>query len=347
MHLLTRLLQPFFLRLQPELAHSLAHGLLKFRWFWKLMRPGFTLVDPRLQLTVVTSHGNLDFDNPIGLAAGWDKDCKSLSSLQQLGFGYIVGGTIMPRSQSGNKRPRVIRNLNELSLVNALGFPSHGLDQVLPHLQRLKRNSTKLVLSIAAVKTEDFINSHNVVQPWSDAIELDISSPNTKGLQLFHEKGALTDLLSRINDQKFKPIFVKLPQITDEDSKNSILRIAKICLDNDIEGFTAGNTIPVQEQRLSTKQGGLSGDPIFPAMIESVKQLRRSFGQSIIINACGGISTPKRALQALAAGATTVQLLTAFNYKGPLISKILNTGIMSHMAEKGYTKLLDIYNSKP
>ena len=303
-------------------------------------------MDPRLQVTIATSHGNLDFDNPIGLAAGWDKDCKSLLSLQQLGFGYIVGGTIMPRYQSGNKQPRVVRNRNELSLVNALGFPSHGLDQVLPHLQRLKRNGTKLVLSIAAVETEDFINSHNAVQPWSDAVELDISSPNTAGLQLFHEKRALTDLLSRINNQKFKPIFVKLPQITDEDSKDSILRVAQICVDNNVEGFTAGNTIPVQEKRLSTKRGGLSGDPIFPAMLESVRQLRQSFGQSIIINACGGISTPERALQALAAGATTVQLLTSFNYKGPFISKILNTGVISHMDTSGYTKLLDIYQSK-
>jgi len=302
--------------------------------------------EPSLHLNIQTRHGAFNLDNPIGLAAGWDKDCKSLTSLQQLGFGYLVGGTIMPRYQSGNKEPRVVRNHKELSLVNALGFPSQGLDQVLPTLQKLRRNSIKLVLSIAAVDPDDFINSYLMVQPWADAVELDISSPNTQGLQLFHEKTALTDLLSAINKEKCKPIFVKLPQMTDQESTSSILTLARICLDNDIEGFTAGNTIPIQEKRLSTGRGGLSGDPIFPSMINSVTELRKTFGPSIIINACGGISSPERAVEALKAGATTIQLLTAFNYKGPLISKTLNSGILDHIKANNYTSIRDIYSSK-
>ena len=297
-------------------------------------------------MNIQTRHGTFNLNNPIGLAAGWDKDCKSLASLQRLGFGYLVGGTIMPRYQPGNKHPRVVRNPKELSLVNALGFPSQGLDQVIPTLQKLRRNSIKLVLSIAAVDPDDFINSYFMAQPWADAVELDISSPNTQGLQLFHEKTALTNLLSAINKEKSKPIFVKLPQMTNQASTASILTLARICLDNDIEGFTAGNTVPIQEQRLSTGRGGLSGDPIFPSMINSVMELRKTFGPSIVINACGGISNPERAVEALKAGATTIQLLTAFNYKGPLISKTLNSGILDHIKANNYTSIRDIYSSK-
>jgi dihydroorotate dehydrogenase len=302
--------------------------------------------EPRLQVNIQTRHGVFNLENPIGLAAGWDKDCKSLESLQQLGFGYLVGGTIMPRYQAGNKRPRVVRNSKELSLVNALGFPSQGLDQVLPTLQQFRRNNTKLVLSIAAVDPDEFINSYLTVQPWADAVELDISSPNTQGLQLFHEKTALTNLLSTINRKKYKPIFVKLPQMTDQESTSSILTLSRICLDNDIEGFTAGNTIPIQEKRLSTGRGGLSGTPIFSSMIKSVTELRKTFGPSIIINACGGISTPIQAIEALTAGASTIQLLTAFNYKGPMISKLLNAGILNYITAKNYSGVSDIYSSK-
>jgi len=333
-----RLVRQAFFALPPEQAHSLAHFFLKLSPFWKLARPWLNASDPRLS----TRLGDIPLMNPVGLAAGWDKDCRSLASLQSFGFGYLVGGTVMPEPQNGHHRPRMYRDTQREALINALGFPSQGVAAVVPRLRRLRRsaeahesgNRTKIFVSVAAEDRQGFVQCHRAVEPWVDAVELNISSPNTQGLKLFHDPQELRELIREIGRERIKPLYVKLPPIEGESQRVLILELASVCVEQGVEGFTAVNTKPVESDRMSTGRGGLSGRPLFPEMLRTVSELRRHFGPAVQINACGGIFGPDEAVAAMRAGANSVQLLTAFNHEGPRIAWQINKGILAHLARE-------------
>lgn len=289
--------------------------------------------DPRLR----TRLAGLDLPNPIGLAAGYDKDCRLLSPLADLGFGYVTGGTVTANPQDGNPRPRVLRDVRREALINSLGFPSKGLDHVCRRLEERRDSTTSpTVVSVSGTTVEDILLCHRRVEPLADAVEINISSPNTAGLRVFQKAGALAELLGRVNERREKPLFIKMPPYGrplhnrhSGDDRNSrielnpgspppeIKKIVRTCVSEGVDAVTVANTHPVEDARLAVGSGGLSGRPVFQETLRMVREIRREAGPDTAINACGGIFTGADAWEALRAGATTVQLLTGLIYQGP------------------------------
>lgn len=340
------LLRPLLFLLPPEKAQAVAEWWLKRRWVWRLTSSYFDHSDPRLRVTAA----GLQFPSPVGLAAGYDKDCQVLDSLLQLGFGYVVGGTVLPQPRPGNPRPRVMRLPKEHSLINALGFPSRGMQVASKNLEamRLKTSGSAkpVIVSVAGLTLEEFQACHATLEPVADATELNISSPNTQGLRLFQEPDTFKSLLQHINTQRTKPLFVKIPPYADSQGRENVLTLVRIARAEGVDGLTVTNTKLVPAPRLAMGQGGLSGRSIFQDTLRIVAEVRKEAGASIAINACGGISTASDALLALRAGADTVQLLTALVYRGPSVARRINRGLVRLMEQHNHKSLQELVQAK-
>ena len=261
--------------------------------------------------------------NPVGLAAGYDKDCATIKSLSNLGFGYVVVGTILVHKRPGNPKPRILRNPKDCAIVNSLGFPTQGLRYAINKISKVNSVETPIFASISGLSIEDFVECQQILQPMISAIELNVSSPNTEGIRVFQEPDQLENLFSQLNKTKEKPIFLKTPMYFDEEGMNSVMGMVDLCIKHSIDGITASNTWPINDTRLAVGKGGLSGRPLFEHTIRIVKEIREHAGGKLYINACGGISSGEDVLIALDAGANTVQLYTGFIYEGPgLIGRI-------------------------
>ena len=349
------LLRPLLFRLPPETAQSLADSALQQGWLWRMAAPPS---DTRLK----TRLAGLDLPNPIGLAAGYDKDCRLLSPLAALGFGYVTGGTVTAKPQAGNPRPRVLRDVRREALINSLGFPSKGLDHVCRRLEESRGSTTApTVVSVSGTTVEDILLCHRRIEPLADAVEINISSPNTAGLRVFQEAGALGELLGRVNERREKSLFIKMPPYGCDRYENrhpprdigagfklahtpgcgtpppEIEKIVRTCVSEGVDALTVANTHPVEDARLAVGSGGLSGKPVFQETLRMVREIRREVGPDIAINACGGIFTGADAWEALRAGATTVQLLTGLIYRGPgAVGSILRE-LLHHMEHEAET----------
>ena len=318
-----RFVRPLLFALPPERAQAVAEFALKRPVIWRALSPAFQTrtCGPQVELA------GLSLANPIGLAAGYDKNCELLPSLAALGFGYITAGTVTVLPQPGNPKPRVFRHPREESLVNALGFPSRGLEFVADRLDRgrASRGAVPLVVSVSGVSVDAIVRCHRRLEPLADAIEINISSPNTAGLRVFQESAALSELLQEVNRNRSKPLFVKLPPYAHEEAaRDRAIGLARACVDNDAGALTIANTRPYRDPRLAVGSGGLSGRPLLEDTLRMVADIGAEFAGSMPINACGGISTGDDALRALDAGAATVQLLTGLIYRGPGVAKQIN-----------------------
>lgn len=287
-------------------------------------RPAWSSISPRTEeILLPTTAGELSLRNPIGLAAGLDKKCEYLASLADFGFGYVVGGTVTYNPRPGNPKPRVIRNKKSKSLINALGFPGDGLANAISRLSKLEHRPSKVFVSIAALDDDEALECLEGLEPFADAIELNISSPNTQGIRKYHDFEALRILLEKLNQKRHEPLYVKLPPFVDEQGAELILGLARVCKNSGVSGLTVANTIPVEDDRLAVGRGGLSGREIFPNLLKMIPIVRSEIGNNIVLNACGGISSGSDAYAAFQAGADTVQLYTALVFEGPqLISNI-------------------------
>jgi dihydroorotate dehydrogenase len=306
-------IRPWLFRLPPEWAHRLTELALSIKPVWRFNRTRFRIKDRILSRDLA----GIYLSNPIGLAPGFDKQCKYLDTLSEFGFGYLVGGTVTPERRPGNQSPRLLRRTSEKALVNSLGFPSDGLSGIATRLEKFRPHPVPIIVSIAALDVEGFLKCHRILEPLVEAIELNISSPNTEGIKRFQEPRQLFELLERINEHREKPIFVKMPPFLDEAGRGNVMEMLRQCVTAGVTGLTAINSIPVIESRLAAGRGGLSGQPIFEDMLSNIRELRREAGQALVINACGGISNGRDAITALEAGADTVQLYTAMVYQGP------------------------------
>ena len=263
----------------------------------------------------------VEVGNPVGLAAGFDKDCRLLPSLATWGFGYMVAGTVTLDPRPGNARPRLFRDPAQQSLTNALGFPGKGLAAAARELGRARERTggIPIAASISGTSIHEVAACHRMLEPLVDAVEVNISSPNTAGLRVFHEPEALDELLGRLNDGRAKPLAVKLPPYPAAHGPEAevVMSLARVCRDAGVDGLTAANSRPTEDPRLAVGRGGLSGRPIYERMLDLVRDLRGELGAGIGISACGGIFTGHHAQEAIDAGADTVQVYTGLVYRGP------------------------------
>ena len=329
-----RVARPVLFRLPPELTHSAMAWLLRrfvARRTLQALFSSYDVQDPRLRVDIA----GLEFPSPVGLAAGFDKNCEILPAMMDLGFGYVVGGTVMYVARAGNPSPRLVRLPKERSLINSMGFPSKGMMRVRRNLRRLSNLSRPLVVSVSGLTLSELVACHAAIEPLADAVELNISSPNTNALRTYQDPAVFADILEQVNDSRSRPLFVKLPAYSDPQGRELVLSLISIARERGVDAITVPNTTPVAAPMLATGKGGLSGRAVFEDTLRIVKEARSEAGRDMAINASGGIFSAEDAYRALEAGADTVQLFTALIYEGPGVVANINRGLLRLLEESG------------
>ncbi|MEM0348680.1 MAG: dihydroorotate dehydrogenase 2 [Candidatus Caldarchaeum sp.] len=315
----------FLRRLPPETGHVLGLRLLSLTPIRVNMDEG--------GFSVNTCFGRLR--NPIGLAAGFDKHGKYVKALQRLGFGYVVAGTVTLMRRKGLPKPRVVRREREEALVNAMGFPNPGLEDFLKNIDKNKPYDVPVLISVADENPQYLLKCYREAQKHADAIEINISSPNTPQLRHYFSPAVFKDVAESLAAEKTKPTYLKIPPHNSPEEKQSIYRVVKTWFENGFTGVTAVNALLVDEPRVSAGRGGLSGKPLFPYMLRVVSDVREMVDSNFEIHALGGVFTGKDVYEALRRGANTVQLYTALVYRGPYTVKKMLEELRYVMAQKG------------
>ena len=338
------ILKPILFLFNPEKAHYFTTNMLST----VLAIPGmksifaalFQIKDKRLERTVF----GIKFPNPVGLAAGFDKEAKLYKDMVHLGFGFIEVGTITPKGQPGNLKPRLFRLTQDDALINRMGFNNEGLSGA---VERLKSRNSNLIIggNIGKNKvtpnekaTEDYITCFEALFPHVDYFVVNVSSPNTPNLRALQDKKPLTELLStlqNLNNKKPnpKPILLKIaPDLTNEQLDD----IVEIVANTKIAGLIATNTTISREglksnPSLVQEMGGLSGKPVRDKSTEVIRYLRKKSNASFPIIGVGGIHSAEDAIEKLDAGCDLVQLYTGFVYEGPALVKSINKGVLARM----------------
>ncbi|KFZ29735.1 dihydroorotate dehydrogenase [Pseudidiomarina atlantica] len=330
------LARQWLFRKDPEQAHDISMGLLKkyahspLAWFWR----------QKVKTKPVHVMG-IEFPNPVGLAAGLDKNADCIDAFAQMGFGFLEVGTVTPRPQPGNPKPRLFRIEQKQAIINRMGFNNHGVDYL---VEQVKNAQFRGVLGINIGKNKDtpdaealsdYIICMRKVYPFASYITVNISSPNTPGLRSLQHGEALDQLLAGLKKEqmalttkhgKYVPLAVKIaPDLSNEEIK----QMAQALLKHEIDAVIATNTTLSREAvkglPFADEAGGLSGAVLFEQSTAVVRQLSVLLNQKIPIIAVGGIDSYSSAKAKLAAGASLVQVYTGFIYQGPkLIADIVN-----------------------
>jgi len=331
-----KLVKPLLFSLDPENAHhTVSGGLQRFCRLWggkRLLKSMYAYEHPKLEREVF----GLKFKNPVGLAAGFDKNAAYVEEMAALGFGFIEIGTVTPRPQPGNNRPRLFRLVADDALINRMGFNNQGAGVAAERLRHLKNKGDILIGgNIGKNKTtpnedavSDYIACFDLLFDVVDYFVVNVSSPNTPGLRDLQEKEPLKHLLNTLQARNRKgdisrPILLKIaPDLTDSQLDD----IVEIVQETGIAGVIATNTTLCREGlrsdgRLAGEAGGLSGKPLRKRATEVIRYLAQKSGNAFPIIAVGGIHSPEDALEKLEAGASLIQLYTGFIYEGPALIK--------------------------
>lgn len=339
------LIRPFLFLLDPEKVHHLTFSLIRTLskiGFSRIFKAIYVVEDPRLEREVF----GLKFKNPVGLAAGFDKDAKLYNELSDFGFGFLEIGTLTPKAQEGNPKKRLFRLREDKAIINRMGFNNNG---VYDAVERLKKNKNVLIGgNIGKNKVtpnenaiKDYLICFDALFEYVDYFVVNVSSPNTPGLRELQDKEPLTALLrelkkenekygARTPDSKEKPILLKIaPDLTDAQ----LLDIIKIVESTEIDGIIATNTT-IERKNLKSdlvyteEKGGLSGKPLTERSTEVIRFLAEKSGKAFPIIGVGGIHSPQDAMDKLNAGADLVQIYTGFIYEGPSLVKRINKAVL-------------------
>ena len=343
-------LRSLIFKLDPEIAHNFAIKSLKFNFV-----PNILEKDKNNPL-FKTKLFNIDLENPIGMAAGFDKNAEVYNSLFKLGFGFVEVGTITPLRQYGNPKPRVFRLVEDEALINRLGFNNLGSKNI---LDRIKSNKQIGLLGInigpnkdSVNRLKDYLDCFKTFQDVADYITINISSPNTEDLRSFHDQTKLNELLKTINKEKQNlgskiPIAVKVsPDINDREIK----KITEVLLSNNIEVVIVSNTSDSTRDSLNNIQkhqkGGLSGKPIEAKSTKLINEFYKILDGRIKIIGCGGVDSGKSAYEKFLAGANYVQLYTGMVFKGPNIVNMIKKELKELLTRDGVKNFTEIIGKK-
>ncbi|WP_281987283.1 quinone-dependent dihydroorotate dehydrogenase [Aquimarina aggregata] len=336
----TYFLRPILFKYDPEKIHHFTFRMIRFLSKIPLMssvfRGMYVVEDPRLEREVF----GLKFKNPVGLAAGFDKDAKLFNELHNFGFGFIEIGTLTPKQQDGNPKKRLFRLKDDSGIINRMGFNNGGVEDA---VVRLKKNKGVLIggnigknkVTPNENAVEDYKICFDALFDYVDYFVVNVSSPNTPNLRELQDKEPLTMLLNTLqskNQEKVsqKPILLKIaPDLTDEQ----LLDIIAIVNDTKIAGIIATNTTISREglrsnRDLVNEKGGLSGKPLTSRSTEVIRFLSQKSNNAFPIIGVGGIHSAKDALEKLEAGASLIQLYTGFIYEGPKLIKDINKALL-------------------
>lgn len=341
-------IRPILFLFDPEKVHHFSFALIKVIskiGLLKLLKPIFTLEDERLEREVF----GLKFKNPVGLAAGFDKNAVLHNELSDFGFGFVEIGTLTPKPQDGNPKKRLFRLKADSAIINRMGFNNEGVFEAVERLKKEHRvliggniGKNKVTPNDEAIK--DYMICFDALFDYVDYFVVNVSSPNTPGLRELQDKEPLTRLLRELEvtnkkmatdrSVKRRPILLKIaPDLTN----SQLLDIIDIVADTKIDGVIATNTT-IERKNLKShgllleEAGGLSGKPLKERSTEVIRFLAERSNKAFPIIGVGGIHAPQDALEKLRAGADLIQLWTGFIYEGPILVKKINQAILRQEA---------------
>lgn len=334
------LVRPILFLFDPEKVHYFTFNTLKvlhkIPGFSKLIRTIFLVKHPKLERTVFGIH----FKNPVGLAAGFDKNAELFNELSDFGFSFIEIGTVTPKPQEGNPKKRIFRLINDEAIINRMGFNNEGIEKLIIQLKKQKRviiggNIGKNKNTPNEKALEDYLFCFDSLFDYVDYFTVNVSSPNTPDLRLLQEKEPLTDLLVALQkrnqqQEKPKPILLKIAPDLD---KNQLLDIIDIVLFTKIAGVIATNTTLERNNltasnELKNQAGGLSGQPLGKKSTEVIRFLANNSNKSFAIIGVGGIHSAADAIEKMNAGADLIQIYTGFIFEGPFLVKKINQALL-------------------
>jgi dihydroorotate dehydrogenase len=332
-------IRPILFLFDPEKVHHFTFNFLKIVGYLpgmnRLFRSYYSVTDKKLERTLFGIH----FKNPVGLAAGFDKDAKLIDELSSFGFGFIEIGTLTPKSQTGNDKPRLFRLPQDQALINRMGFNNGGVDAA---VERLKNRKSRVIIggNIGKNKVtpnekahEDYASCFESLYPYVDYFVVNVSSPNTPGLRELQEKEPLKQLLLSVKKlslakAKPKPILLKIAPDLNESQLNDVIAVLQ---ETKTDGVIATNTTISREDLITENSrltqigaGGLSGKPVADRSNEVISYLRLKLGKDFPIIGVGGIMTSEDAAKKMKAGADLIQIYTGFVYEGPGFVKRIN-----------------------
>ena len=336
------LIKPLFFKFDPEnIHHVVTGGLRRVNQIWgvkSLLKKLYQFEDKRLEREVM----GLKFKNPLGLAAGFDKNATLIEDFAELGFGFIEIGTVTPLPQPGNEKPRMFRLPQDQGLINRMGFNNQGVDVVAARLKQVDRKGLIIGGNIGKNKITpnedavgDYIKCFDRLFDVVDYFVVNVSSPNTPGLRELQEKEPLKHILNTLQQRNMKdgvsrPILLKIaPDLTNSQLDD----IIEIVSETKITGVIATNTTLSRENlnsspTLKNQSGGLSGKPLSERSTEVIRYLSDKSNKSFVIIGVGGIHSAADALEKIEAGASLIQIYTGFIYEGPALIKRILKGLL-------------------
>ena len=338
-----RLFSPLLFRIDAERAHGLAVAGLRLMGADRAPAPG----------PLATTVAGLAFANPLGMAPGFDKDAQVPDALLGLGFGFAEVGTLTPRPQAGNPRPRLFRLTEDRAVINRMGFNNGGLEAAFERLRHRKRQGVVGVNvganKDAADRIADYVTGLTTMRSVADYITINISSPNTPGLRDLQGDKELDDLLAAVAAARSAgdpPVFLKVAPDLDADAP---ARIVDVVGKHGIDGIIVSNTTisrPPLASPQAGESGGLSGAPLKDLALERLRDFRRASKGAIPLIGVGGIATAEDAWQRIRAGASLVQLYSAMVYEGPGIAKAIVAGMEHLMRRDGFSTIAEAVGSE-
>lgn len=332
------LFRPFAFALDAETAHRATIAAVK------LLPPRRP---PDFPASLKSTVAGLEFPTPVGLAAGFDKDAEVAEQMLSFGFGFVEVGTVTPRPQQGNPKPRLFRLREDRAAINRLGFNNRGQLSAYARLIECTHMHGVIGVNIGANKDStdriaDYVAGVRAMSPVARYLTINISSPNTPGLRGLQDEGALNELLAAVQEARSdKPIFLKVaPDLGPGDPE----RIVRAAIDHKIDALIVSNTTvsrPPLKSRHAQEQGGLSGAPLKPIALKALRDFRAASGGEIPLIGVGGISSANDAWERVRAGASLVQLYTVMVYEGPHIARRIAHGLAQRLRREGFANIAE------
>ena len=342
------ILRPLIFKFSPEVAHSLAIKALKLN--------NIPYSKPKDNHILETTFCEKKLSSPIGVAAGFDKNAEVYNPLFNLGFGFVEVGTITPKPQFGNPKPRVFRLEEDEALINRLGFNNSGSEQI---SQTIKENNKKGFLGInigpnkdSTNRIDDYLICFRKFYNLADYITINISSPNTENLRDFHNQDELNSLIDKLKNEKKElnsniPLAIKVSPDLNDDQINEV---SKIIMEQEIEIIIVSNTTDKNRENLKNinklEKGGLSGKPIEKISNEAISKFYKILKDKTKIIGVGGVSNGQDAFEKIISGATLVQLYTGMVYRGPRIASKISKELIDLLKNKGFKNVSEAIGTK-
>ncbi|UAB79589.1 quinone-dependent dihydroorotate dehydrogenase [Erythrobacter sp. SCSIO 43205] len=346
------LARPAIFALDPEKGHRLAINALK------TVPVAASRANDATNSMLQTEVAGLTFPNPVGVAAGFDKDAEVPDALLALGFGFTEVGSITPRPQAGNPKPRLFRLTEDQAVINRMGFNNAGAEVALERLKARKARGGIVGINIGANKDSedriaDYAHMARAMTPYASYLAVNVSSPNTPGLRALQDEGALSALIDGViaaraeaAGEHVPPVFLKVaPDLEPQD----VDAISRIAIDKGLGALIVSNTTISRDgltSRHAGEVGGLSGEPLRALALQRLRDFRKSTGGEIALVGVGGISTAQHAWDRIKAGASLVQLYSAMVYHGPTLGEQIAQGLVEIMKREGVTSIAEAVGSE-